>query len=139
MNGLTEPEWIEVEKQYWQALKDQDSDAAMRMTTDPCIVAGAQGVSAIDRTTFAKMMESPSWRLQDFELDKVQVQRVADDVALIGYEVREDLTVEGAHVTLQAADTSVWVRRDDAWQCALHTESILGDPFGRDRRDGRQT
>ena len=21
-----------------------------------------------------------------------------------------------------------------AWKCALHTESILGDPYGRDRR-----
>jgi hypothetical protein len=25
------------------------------------------------------------------------------------------------------------VRRNGQWVCALHTESMLGDPFGRDR------
>jgi hypothetical protein len=29
---------------------------------------------------------------------------------------------------------STWVRRNGGWVCALHTESILGDPFGRDKR-----
>jgi hypothetical protein len=54
-------------------------------------------------------------------------------VALVGYKVHEDLTVDGKSVSLDAADTSTWVRRDGRWVCALHTESLLGDPFGRDR------
>jgi hypothetical protein len=41
--------------------------------------------------------------------------------------------VDGKAVTLDAADASTWVRRDGRWRCALHTESIQGDPFGRDR------
>ena len=48
--------------------------------------------------------------------------------------VHEDLTVEGEPVSLDAADASVWVRREGHWRCAMHTESITGDPFGRDRR-----
>jgi len=47
--------------------------------------------------------------------------------------VHEELTVEGKPVTLDAADASTWVRRDGRWVCALHTESLRGDPFGRDR------
>jgi hypothetical protein len=35
---------------------------------------------------------------------------------------------------LDAADSSTWVRRNGRWLCALHTEAILGDPFGRDRQ-----
>ena len=36
-------------------------------------------------------------------------------------------------IDLEAADASTWVRRDGQWYCALHTESPLGDPFGRDK------
>ena len=47
------------------------------------------------------------------------------------------LTVDGKPLTLEAADASTWVRRDGRWLCALHTESILGDSFGRDRQPAR--
>ena len=40
----TEKELLELEREYWQAVKDRDVDAAMRLTDDPCIVAGASGV-----------------------------------------------------------------------------------------------
>ena len=136
VNTLTESELTELEKSYWQAIQDRDGDAAERMTSDPCILAGAQGVSAIDSATFVKLLMDPSWQLQDFALSDVQVQPVHDGVAVIAYNVREDLTVEGKPLTLEAADTSMWVRQNDGWRCALHTESILGDPFGRDRHGG---
>lgn len=57
-----------------------------------------------------------------------------DDVALVAYKVHEDLTVDGKKVSMDAADSSVWVRRNDQWRCALHTESLAGDPYGRDRK-----
>jgi hypothetical protein len=47
--------------------------------------------------------------------------------------VHEDLIVDGKPVSLDAADSSTWVKRDGQWKCAMHTEAILGDPFGRDR------
>jgi uncharacterized protein DUF4440 len=72
--------------------------------------------------------------LDRVDLRDVQVQMVLDDVAVVAYRVREDLEVEGKPVTLDAADSSTWIRRDGRWVCAVHTESILGDPFGRDRR-----
>ena len=56
-----------------------------------------------------------------------------DDVAVVAYVVTEELTVENKPVTLKAADSSTWVRRDGRWVCAVHTESLSGDPFGRDR------
>lgn len=60
--------------------------------------------------------------------------QLQDDVAIVAYTVHEELTVEGKPVKLDAADASTWVRRDGDWRCVLHTESIAGDPFGRDRQ-----
>jgi hypothetical protein len=97
-------------------------------------VAGAQGVARIDKQTFAKMMATDAWTLQDFEIRDVQVQQLNEEVAVIGYKVHEELTVDGKAVTLDAADASTWVRKNGHWLCALHTESLAGDPYGRDRK-----
>jgi hypothetical protein len=59
---------------------------------------------------------------------------VTDDVAVLAYKVHEELTVEGKKVSFDAADASTWVKRKGQWLCALHTESLSGDPFGRDRQ-----
>jgi len=107
---------------------------ALKLTNDPCIVTGAQGVARVDKPTFKKMMETGTWELHDFEFQNVHVQQISDDVAVIGYKVREKLTVDGKPLTVDAADASTWVRKDGHWLCALHTESVSGDPYGRDRQ-----
>jgi uncharacterized protein (TIGR02246 family) len=129
-----EAELLDLEKQYWQALKDNDLDTALRLTDEPCLLTGAQGVGLVDRKTLVAMMKSASYTLNRFELKNVQVRALRDDVALIAYQVHEELTVEGKPVVLDATDSSVWVCRDGRWLCAHHTESIAGDPFGRDRQ-----
>ena len=128
-----EQELVELEKQYWTAIKNKDTDAALRLTDDPCIITGAQGVSQITHKAFAGMMQGAPWTLQTFSLSDEQVRMLRDDVAIVAYKVRENLTVDGKPLRLDAADASVWVRRNDRWVCSLHTEAIAGDPFGRDR------
>jgi ketosteroid isomerase-like protein len=133
-----ERELLELEKQYWLAIRDRDVEAAMRLTDDPCIVAGARGVAAIDRKGFMSMMNAADYTLDDFTLsDEAQVHLLRDDVAVLAYKVHEELTVDGKPLALDAADTSTWVRREGRWLCALHTEAIAGDPFGRDRVSAR--
>jgi ketosteroid isomerase-like protein len=134
MNAGFEKELIDREKAFWQALKDEDVDAAVRLTYEPCIVTGAQGISRIDRASFAKMMRAANYKLEDFKLDAFEVEKLSDDVAIIGYKVREKMTVDGKPLTLEAADTSTWVKKDGEWLCAMHTEALTGDPFGRDRQ-----
>ena len=128
-------ELVNLEMKYWRAIKDKDMDTARKLTDDPCIVAGAQGVATIDRKNFEQMMKSPSWTVREFEMEgNPEVRLLNDDVAIVAYKIREEMTVDGKPVTLKAADASTWVRRNGQWVCAMHTESILGDSFGRDRR-----
>jgi uncharacterized protein (TIGR02246 family) len=133
--AIVEKELLKLEREYWQAIKDKDVEAAMRLTDDPCIVAGAQGIGRIDRKAMESMMRAAKWELVDFDVkDDIQVRMLKDDVAIVAYKVHEELKVDGKPVTLDAADSSTWIRRDGRWLCALHTESLFGDPFGRDRR-----
>ena len=136
MTGTTtQQELVELERRYWQALTDGDINAALELTDDPCLVTGAQGLGLIDHQTFSAMMQQASWTIDRAEIaDDVQVRMLGADTAVVAYTVREELTVDGGPVSFEAADTSTWVRRGDRWVCAAHTESLRGDPFGRDRR-----
>jgi hypothetical protein len=130
-----ETELLELERQYWQAMQDRDIDAAVKLTEFPCIVSGASGTMRVERPAFEQMMRNPSYRIQKVELDpKAEVRLLTDDVAIVAYKMTEEVTVGGEHVKFEAADASTWVRRKGHWRCALHTESIQGDSFGRDRR-----
>jgi hypothetical protein len=130
-----EKELVKLEKQYWQAIKDQDVKTAKELTDDECIVSGAQGFARLRKDSLDGMVKSPSYTLNRFRIgDDAEVRMVSDDVAVVAYKVHEELTVDGEPVTFEAADSSTWVRRDGRWLCALHTESIIGDPYGRDRQ-----
>jgi ketosteroid isomerase-like protein len=128
-----EREITRLETEYWQALKDNDLKAALQLTADPCIVTGAQGVASLDHETFAKLMDDASWTLEDFTLSEMQVRKIDQNVAVAAYKVHEELTVDGKPLKLDAAESSTWVRRNGRWLCVVHTESLSGDPFGRDR------
>jgi hypothetical protein len=132
--SAVEKELLALERQYWQALKDRDSEAAMALSDEPCVVTGAQGVGKIDRATLSRMVRGATWRLETFEISDPVVRQITEDVAVLAYKVHEELSVEGKRVALDAADSSIWVRRDGRWMCAAHTEALAGDPFGRDRR-----
>jgi uncharacterized protein (TIGR02246 family) len=128
-----EHELLDVEKKFWDAMKTKDAQSAGNMTDDGCIIVGAQGVSAIDAKSMAKMTTEGKWELKQYSFDEKsqQVRFLTDDIAIVAYKVNEDVVMDGNTIPLEANDASVWVRRDGEWRCALHTESVAGDPFGR--------
>lgn len=129
-------EIIDLEHCFWRTMIDKDAEGGAAMIADKSIVTGAQGATTIDPPAFRRMMEQGEWTLEDYVFSDVQVEFPAPDVAVIAYKVTENLIIDGKPLRLEAADASTWVRRGGQWACALHTESVLGDPFGRDRTAG---
>ncbi|MBC7539984.1 MAG: nuclear transport factor 2 family protein [Bacteriovorax sp.] len=133
-NKSIEKELLSLEKQYWQAIKEKDADTAVRLSDDPCIIAGAQGVESIDRQKLGEMIQASTYTLSKFKIgDDAQVRFLSDDVAILAYTISEELIVQSQVVTFHASDTSTWIKREGSWLCAMHTESISGDPFGRNK------
>ena len=130
-----EQELVDVERRFWNAMKEKDAAAASELTDEQCVIVGAQGVSAIDAQTMAKLTSEGQWELEQYSFDeqKRQIRFLTDDIAIVAYPVRERVIVDGETLPVVANDSSVWVRRDGQWRCALHTESLAGDPFGRDK------
>jgi ketosteroid isomerase-like protein len=126
-----EQELLRLEERYWRAVQAGDLHTVVKLSDDPCIVAGAQGVVWIDHAALAVLLISATYTLDAFEIVDAQVRLIGDDVAIVAYKVHEELTVDGEKVRLDAADASTWVKKGGRWVCALHTQSLPGDPFGR--------
>ena len=87
-----------------------------------------------------KQVETATHRIKDYRIDPgAVINRFSDDLVAIAYGVHEDLEVDGKPVKLDAFDSSVWKKTENGWTCVLHTESIKGDAYGRDRMQGHST
>ena len=109
-----------------------------RSSALPCgslLPAAHAPASARNFRGLGEMMENADWKLERFDIDpdKVQFKMIDNDVAVVAYEVDEKMIVDGKPTNIRAYDTSVWVRKLGKWVCAMHTETLAGDPFGRDR------
>jgi hypothetical protein len=129
-------ELMKLEQAFWDAMKQRDGRTAEQLTDETCLVVGPQGIGELPRAAIGGMIEHAGWNLEQFELaadDHVHFRMIDDDVAIVAYTVDESVVVDGQPTTVSAFDTSVWVRRLGKWVCAMHTETLAGDPFGRDR------
>jgi hypothetical protein len=122
---------IDLEKKFWDTMISKDVDTATEMMATKSIVIGPQGISEISRGDFARMMEGSKWTLDSYDFSDVQVLFPTDDTAVIGYKVKQKGTMDGKPYSMEAADASTWTRNGDAWLCALHTETMIGNQSGK--------
>lgn len=115
-----EVELADLETKFWTAIMEKDAVRALHLSHERCVVSGAQGAFEVDASAFREIMDAVPWVLDDFELERVQVSLVKDDVAIVSYKVRESLIVEGKPMTVEAVDSSTWIRSQGRWVCARH-------------------
>ena len=132
--NTVERELLAAEERYWQAMKDNDSEAMMSLTDFPAVITGPQGVGYVDEETLASMAQRSTYKVQDINLSTAKVRLLSDDVAVVAYTAHEEIELDGKQLTLDIVNSSTWIKRPDGWKCAVHTEAIAGDPFGRDRQ-----
>jgi hypothetical protein len=127
---------LDIDRRFWDSIQKKDGPGTAAMTDDGCIIVGAQGVSAIDQKSMAKMTQESKWEIEEYSFDEktAQVRMIGDDLAIVAYKVSEKIVVDGQNLSFDANDSSVWVKRSGKWLCVLHTEALAGDPFGRDRK-----
>jgi len=96
------------------------------------ILTGAQGVNVLTRSGYARMAAHSDFTIHGFALDNIHVIFPSPEVGVIGYTVREDVTVGGKRMTLNAADSSVRAshRGSDGRSLRPHAAGGAGAPRG---------
>jgi len=120
-------EIMNLEKQYWDAMSSHDLQAAVNLTDFPCIVSSEHGVQSVDREQFEKMFSSHEGSFSSWKIDesKAQVRQIGPDTAVIAYSVHASVVKDGKTQEIDAVDTSTWVKKNDKWVCAMHTETLM--------------
>ncbi|KAF2510548.1 DUF4440 domain-containing protein [Flavobacterium foetidum] len=115
---------IELEKKYWQGMKNHEYETVKNLTNFPCIIAGKNGIRTVDEANFKKMFESG-------EGDKIKVesfsdfkfQQLSEESAVTAYVIQLLDTKENK--SMKCACTSAWMKQKEQWTCVLHTETEL--------------
>jgi hypothetical protein len=131
MATATKDEIIALERDYWDAMKRKDGKRTSQLSGKTALTTSARGVTAIPKAKMGQMTEEGSWTLDAYEFEDVEVVTPADDVAIIAYKVKQNVTMDGKKQELRAADISTWVRGADGWECHAHSETFLQDAKAR--------
>lgn len=121
----TRDDVIALETSYWDAMKAKDGKRTAELSAKSSLVTGVRGVMRIAKDSMGKMTEEGNWSLDSYAFEDVEVSTPSPDVALIAYTVRQSGTMDGKAYEHRAADSSVWIRGREGWECHAHSESML--------------
>ncbi|SMC89544.1 nuclear transport factor 2 family protein [Pedobacter africanus] len=117
---------LDLEKKYWKAMENHDFDTVRSLTRFPCIVAGKNGVRSVDEPSFKKMFDSAEGnQLKVLSISETESEIIGEDIAVVAYLVELAYSAKGQGSTEKCVCTSTWVKQQDSWVCAMHTESEL--------------
>ncbi len=112
---INQSQIIELEEKFWQAMRNDDIEAAVSLTRFPCLLSGPQGSRLVVESDFRNMMKGHTGRsFEDIELQNKLVEILNEETAIITYEVD--------HKGKTYLDTSTWVNVNSNWLCAYHSE-----------------
>ena len=116
---------IALEKKFWQSMVDQDTDTALSMLDEPSLMVSSHGAMQFDHAAYRRMAEQGTMVIKSFELSDMNVLFPSDDTAVLTYRVKQAMAQRGKtdEMKQEMADSSVWIRKDGRWRCAMHTET----------------
>ena len=121
-----EMEIMELEKKYWQGMENHDYETVKNLTHFPCIIAGKTGLQSVDEATFKKMFESANGsKIKVVNISNVETQLLAESTAVTAYHIELEMADDKQKSPLKCACTSTWIKENNNWVCALHTETEL--------------
>ena len=116
---------VDLERKFWQAIVEQDSDTATELLCEPALMVSTHGAMKFDHDGYRKMAEEGSLILTSFELSNMQIVFPNENTAVLTYHVRQNLKPRtvGSPMIQEMNDTSTWIRTLDGWKCVVHTET----------------
>jgi hypothetical protein len=120
---------IELENKFWQAIVDEDADAAVELLNEPSVLVGAHGAMKFDHEAYRKMTVNPAKKLTRFELSDVEVVFPNDATAVLTYRVKQHVSEKGkpGDAVQEMNDSSTWIKNGSDWKCVMHTETPAGE------------
>ena len=116
---------IDLETKFWESMVNQDTDTALELLNEPAVMVSEHGAMQFDHAGYRKMAEKGSMVLTSFKLSDMEVVFPSATTAILSYHVKQSMAPRGkkANTVQEMNDTSTWIKTDEGWQCAMHTET----------------
>jgi ketosteroid isomerase-like protein len=112
-----EEELVKLEKEFAEAILENDPEAVGRFVGDEWIVIDPDG-GIVDRARFFEVIKSGALTHEMMESEDLRV-RVYGDSAVVTGTTRTRGKFMGQEFSSQERATDVFVKRDGRWQCVL--------------------
>jgi len=107
-------------------MENHDYETVKNLTQFPCIIAGKNGVQSVNEANFKKMFESGDGnKIKVLSISDIEAQLIAENTAIIAYQIELGMTDNKQNAPMKCACTSTWIKQNNNWVCALHTEAEL--------------
>ena len=112
-----EEELLKLEKEFTDAIVENDLESIGRLVTDDWIIIDPKG-EIVDRARFFEVIKSGTLTHEMMESQDFRV-RVYGDSAVVTAVTRTKGKFMGQEFSTQERATDVFVKRDGRWQCVL--------------------
>ena len=112
-----------LEKETWQAWKDNDDARFLSYLTDDYVGVDRDGITVGKKALQEALKESPC-DVKSFKLGKITVHPMGDDMAILTFEAHIDATCNGQTRPPHVYSSSFWVKQGGKWLNACYTEVV---------------
>jgi ketosteroid isomerase-like protein len=113
----TQDELQKLEKEWSQAIVNNDPSAISRFMADDWVIIGPEG-NIIENSRFLGVIQSGDLTHESMESEDWRI-RVYGDTATVTAQTKSKAKFKGHAFSTLERSTSVFIRKDGQWQCVL--------------------
>lgn len=120
----TKGDLVAMEKSAWKAFANHDAKAYVANMTDDAVEIGSDGAV----TTGEKLLASVSSRscnVKSFDLADAKLRQPTPDIAILTYNVTQDVTCEGKKSPTKTIATAIYVRQGGKWRWTMYQQTPI--------------
>jgi uncharacterized protein (TIGR02246 family) len=115
---------VAMEKSAWQAFANHDAKAYVENMTADAVEIGADGEMTTGKELLASV-SSRSCNVKSFDLADAKLRQPTPDVAILTYNVTQDVTCEGKKSPPKTMATAVYVRQGGKWRWTMYQQTPI--------------
>jgi uncharacterized protein (TIGR02246 family) len=125
MSADLKDELLALEKASWKAYANHDAKAYGDTMAEDAVVAGSGGdVMKGSKAILADLGNNPC-DVKSFDLADTKLRQPSPEVALLTYNLTQDVTCGGGKLPAKAFVTAVYVRQGGKWRWVSYQETAL--------------
>ena len=121
-NKATEDKLVQIEKQLWEAWKNNDTKPFQQNLADNAVGVSPRGVMEGSQKLMQDLT-SGNCQVSSYSLEDTKVTWIDSNTALLTYKGNQDATCEGHKLPPSVYASSIYVKKGSSWKGMFHQET----------------